>query len=191
LAASLFSYNQADEGEQSAMIKVGAVAVVAIGLLIGQGSSQQDERAAERSDCIRRCVTQNYDPEIRRQEIVSLEREAGRAIQLRNSAYFHRVYNDDFAGTLSHGQQVNKAQWITLIQSDTVKYDFFQASDIKVQVYQDMAVATCLWSSRFTMKGQQFGHQMRAIHVYLNGASGWHVVSGQISNLPPDVGQLL
>lgn len=170
------------------MIKFAAVAVVAIGLLIGQGMSQQDERTAERTDCIRRCITQTYDPELRRQEIVSLEREAGRAIQLRNGAYFRRVYSDDFAGTLSHGQQVDKAQWIALIQSDAVKYDLFHASDIKVQVYQDMAVATCLWSSRFSVKGQQTGHQMRSIHVYLNGASGWHVVSGQITGLPPDVG---
>ena len=170
------------------MIKFSGIAVVGIALLIGQGSSQQDERAAERSDCIKRCVTQPQDPELHRQEIVSLEREAGRAIQLRNGAYFRRVYNDDFVGTLSHGQQVNKAQWLTLIQSDNVKYDAFQASDIKVQIYQDMAIATCLWSSRFNTKGQQLGHQMRSIHVYLNGASGWHVVSGQITGLPPDVG---
>ena len=173
------------------MIKFAAISVVAIGLLIGQGGSQQEERVSERTDCIRRCVTQNFDPELRRQEIVSLEREAGRAIEVRNGTYFHRVYSEDFAGTLSHGQQVNKTQWIALVQSDTVKYDAFHASDIKVQIYQDMAVATCLWSSRFTVKGQQSGHQMRAIHVYLNGASGWHVVSGQITNLPPDVGQPL
>jgi Domain of unknown function (DUF4440) len=172
------------------MIKFAAIAVVGVALLMGQGSPQ-DERAAERSDCIRRCVTQTYDPELRRQEIVSLEREAGRAIQLRNGAYFRRVYSDDFAGTLSHGQQVNKAQWLTVIQSDTVKYDVFQASDIKVQIYQDMAVATCLWSSRFSTRGQQLGHQMRSIHVYLNGSSGWHVVSGQITSLPPDVGEPL
>jgi len=170
------------------MIKFAAIALVGVALLMGQGSPQQDERAAERSDCIRRCVTQTYDPELRRQEIVSLEREAGRAIQLRNGAYFRRVYSEDFAGTLSHGQQVNKAQWLTLIQSETVKYDVFQASDIKVQIYQDMAVATCLWSSRFSTKSQQLGHQMRSIHVYLNGSSGWHVVSGQITSLPPDVG---
>lgn len=173
------------------MVKFAAIAVVGIALLIGQGSSQQNEREADRNDCIKRCLTQPYDPELRRQEIVSLEREAGRAIQLKNDGYFRRVYSDDFAGTLSHGQQVTKAQWITLIQSDAVKYDIFQASDIKVQIYQEMAVATCLWSSRFTVKGQQLGHQMRSIHVYLNGASGWHVVSGQISNLPPDVGQPL
>jgi len=171
------------------MIKFAGIATVAIGLLLAQGSPQQDERAAERNDCIRRCVTQPLDPELRRQEIVSLEKEAGRAIELKNGTYFHRVYSEDFAGTLSHGQQVNKAQWIALIQSDAVKYESFNSSDIKVQIYQDMAIATCLWSSRFSSKGQRLSHQMRAIHVYLNGASGWHVVSGQITNLPPDVGQ--
>ena len=170
------------------MIKFAAIVVVGVALLIGQGLSQQDERATERGDCIKRCITQPYDPEMHRQEIVSLEREAGHAIQLRNGAYFRRVYNDDFVGTLSHGQQVNKTEWLALIQSDAVKYDVFQASDIKVQIYQDMAVATSLWSSRFNTKGQQLGHQMRSIHVYLNGASGWHVVSGQITGLPPDVG---
>ncbi len=173
------------------MIKFAGIAAVAVGLLLAQGSPQQDERMVERNDCIRRCVTQPLDPELRRQEIVSLEKEAGRAIELKNGTYFRRVYSEDFAGTLSHGQQVNKAQWIALIQSDAVKYESFNTSDIKVQVYQDMAIATCLWSSRFSSKGQRLGHQMRAIHVYLNGASGWHVVSGQISNLPPDVGQPL
>src|SRR5436309_2188285 len=125
------------------MIKFAAIAVVGIALLIGQGLSQQDERAAERNECIKRCITQPYDPELRRQEIVSLEREAGHAIQLRNGAYFRRVYSDDFAGTLSHGEPVNKVQWIALVQSDAVKYESFHASDIKVQIYQDMAIATC------------------------------------------------
>jgi Domain of unknown function (DUF4440) len=174
------------------MIKFAGIATVAITLVLAEGPPQQDERAAgERNDCIRRCLTQPLDPELRRQEIVSLEREAGHAIELRNGGYFRRVYSDDFAGTLSHGQQVNKAQWIALVQSDAVKYESFNASDIKIQIYQEMAIATCLWSSRFSSKGQRLSHQLRAMHVYLNGAGGWHVVSGQVTNLPPDVGQPL
>lgn len=174
------------------MIRSAGIATVAIMLLLAEGTPQQDERAAaERSDCLRRCLTQPLDPELRRQEIVSLEKEAGHAIALRNGSYFRRVYSDDFAGTLSHGQQVTKAQWIALVQADNVTYESFNASDIKVQIFQDMAIATCLWSSRFSIKGQRLSHQMRAIHVYLNGAGGWHVLSGQITNLPPDVGQLL
>ncbi|HEY6946969.1 MAG TPA: nuclear transport factor 2 family protein [Candidatus Acidoferrum sp.] len=174
------------------MIKLASVAAVAVVLLFAESSPQQNERiAAERNDCIRRCVSPPLDPELLRQEIVSLEREAGHAIELKNGSFFRRVYSEDFAGTLSHGQQVNKAQWIAVVQSDAVKYESFNASDIKVQIYQEMAIATCLWSSRFNNKGQRLSHQMRSIHVYLNGASGWHVVSGQITNLPPDVGQPL
>lgn len=174
------------------MIKFAGIAAVAVVLLFADSPPQRDDRiAAERSDCIRRCVSPPLDPELRRQEIVSLEREAGHAIALKNGSFFRRVYSEDFAGTLSRGQQVNKAQWIAIVQSDAVKYESFNASDIKVQIYQEMAIATCLWSSRFSNKGQRLSHQMRAIHVYLNGASGWHVVSGQITNLPPDVGQPL
>lgn len=174
------------------MIKFAGIAAVAIMLLLAEDPPQRDERAAaERNDCIRRCLTQPVDPELRRQEIVSLEKEAGHAIALRNGGYFRRVYSDDFAGTLSRGQQVDKEQWIALVQSDAVKYESFNAAEIRVQIYQEMAVATCLWSSRFSARGQRLSHQMRAIHVYLNGASGWHVVSGQITGLPPDVGQPL
>ena len=174
------------------MVKFAGIAAVAIMLLLAEGPPQQDERAAaERNDCLRRCLTQPLDPELRRQEIVSLEKEAGHAIGLRNGSYFRRVYSDDFAGTLSHGQPVNKAQWISLVQSDAIKYESLNASDIKIQINQEMAIATCLWSSRFSAKGKSLSHQMRAIHVYLNGAGGWHVVSGQITNLPPDVGQPL
>lgn len=174
------------------MIKFAGIAAVGIALLTVPGpQGQQEIERNERDACIRRCLTGPLDPELHRQEIVSLEKEAGHAIGLRNGTYFRRVYNEDFTGTLSHGQQVNKAQWITAIESNPVRYDSFGASDIKVQIYQDMAIATCLWSTRFTARGQILSHQMRAIHVYLNGSSGWHVVSAQITSLPPDVQQAL
>jgi hypothetical protein len=127
------------------------------------------------------------NPEMQQAEIVNLEREAVRAIQLNNATFFRRVYSDDYAGTLSHGVQVNRAQWIEAIQSPSVRYQSFNASDIKVRIFQDTAIATCLWSANFLIKDQHFSAQMRAIHVYINTPRGWHVVSGQATNLPPDV----
>ncbi len=142
--------------------------------------------------CIQRCVTtEAVDPEMERQEIVSLEREAANAIQQNNGTFFRRVYGDDFAGTLSHGQPVNKTQWVAVVESPGVKYESFHASDIKVRIFQETAIATCLWSSRSIVKGQRVSSQLRAIHVYVNGPRGWHVVSGQATNLPPDVQQPL
>lgn len=173
------------------MMKFAGIVAMTMGLVPASFAQKPDPAREARDACVLRCVTQPADPELHRQEIVSLEREAARAIQLNNGTFFRRVYSEDFTGTLSRGQQVNKAQWVAVIESSGVKYESFNTSDIKVQLYQDMAVATCLWSSRSIIKGQRVSHQMRAIHVYLNGASGWHVVSGQITSLPPEVQQPL
>src|SRR5436190_15297614 len=93
-----------------------AAAVMAIGLaLVSDGQVKQE---SWRQACVERCYTTNQvDPELQRQEIVSLERETARAIQLNNGSFFRRVYSEDFAGTLSHGQTVNKGQWIAVIES--------------------------------------------------------------------------
>lgn len=170
------------------MIKFAGILAAAIGLaLVPSGQKQQE---LEREVCVQRCFAP-VDQELHRQEIISLEREAAHAIQLNNGSYFRRIYSDDFTGTLSHGQQLNKTQWVALIESPEVRYESFNTSDIKVQLYENMAVATCLWSSRRIVNGQRISHQLRAIHIYLNGASGWHVVTAQTTSLPPDIGQPL
>ncbi len=174
------------------MIRIVGLAALAIGLALtpfGEGQGQETAREA----CIERCRTQPQaqDPELERQEIVSLEREAARAIQLNSGTFFYRIYSDDFAGTLSHGQQINKLQWIAAVESPLVKRESFNISDIKVRIFRDTAVATCLWSSRFIVNGQHFSSQIRAMRVYINTPNGWHVVSSQTTNLPPDVQQPL
>jgi len=172
------------------MTRTAWFAALAFGLVLVPSWEAQE---AWRNVCIQRCLTQPAlgDPEVQRQEIVSLEKEAARAIQLNSGTFFYRVYSDDFAGTLSHGQQINKVQWIATIESPLVKRESFNVSDIKVRIFQDTAIATCLWSSRFIVNGQHFSGQIRAIHVYINTPNGWHVISGQTTHLPPDVQQPL
>jgi ketosteroid isomerase-like protein len=136
--------------------------------------------------CVERCMTdQQQDPDVERAEIVNLEQEAAHAIRLGDATFFRRVYSDDFSGTLSHGEVVSKATFINAVQSNLLKYEAFNASDIKVHIYRDTAVATCLWSSRATFKGQALSNQMRVMHIYVNGGNGWKVVAGQASALPP------
>ncbi|MGH9741047.1 MAG: nuclear transport factor 2 family protein [Candidatus Acidiferrum sp.] len=145
------------------------------------------------SDCYRRCRVSPTmgDPDEERQEIVNLEREAAHAIQQSDGTFFRRIYSDDFTGTLSRGEPVNKTGFINAVQSGAVKYQAFNASDIKVRLFRDMAVATSLWSARGTVRGQFVNSQMRAIHVYMNGGSGWRVVAGQEIPLPPYAPQIL
>jgi ketosteroid isomerase-like protein len=129
------------------------------------------------------CIPPN--PELRRQEVVNLERETVRAILQNNGTFFRRVYSDDFAGTLSHGQMVDKNHFINEVQSGGSKYESFNASDIQVRFFQETAVATSLWTLRAIFNGQQIETQMRVMHVYINGPRGWHVVAGQNTPMPP------
>lgn len=173
------------------MHKIAGMAALAIGMVLTP--AWQGQESSYREACVQRCVSspQLGDPEVQRQEIVSLEKEAARAIQTNSGTFFYRIYSDDYTGTLSHGQQVNKVQWIETIESPLVKYESFNASDIKVHIFQETAVATCLWSARSVIRGQRVSSQIRAIHVYVDSPRGWRVVSGQSTNLPPDVQQPL
>lgn len=143
------------------------------------------------TECYRRCRMVPSDPETERQEIVLLEREAAHAIQLSDGTFFRRVYSDDFAGTLSRGESVNKTGFINAVQSTAVRYEAFNATDIQIHIFRDTAVATCLWSARGVVKGETVNSQMRVMHVYVNGGDGWKVVAGQTSPLPPYTQQAL
>jgi ketosteroid isomerase-like protein len=165
--------------------------IVAIGLWLALAAVPQGQEQW-RDACVQRCYTASgSDPELGRQEIINLEKETAHAIQLSDGTFFRRVYSDDFVATLSQGQPVNKALWLQTIQARSVQYESFSVSDIKVRFFQETAVATCLWSARFVVKGQHISSQLRVIHVYINTPNGWHAVSAQHTNLPPSVQQPL
>ncbi|MGB2670640.1 MAG: nuclear transport factor 2 family protein [Candidatus Acidiferrum sp.] len=165
------------------------VALVTMWLALFPAWSPQNE---DINDCYKRCqVRPQTDPELQRQEIVNLEKEAAHAIQQSDGTFFRRVYSEEFTGTLSRGEPVNKAGLINAVESTAIRYESFNASDIKVRIYRDSAVATCLWSSRGILKGQSVSSQMRAIHVYINVGGGWRVVAGQENPLPPYMQQVL
>jgi len=168
------------------MYKLSTVLVLSLVLYPAWGQQNPNQ-----SECIRRCLLPPEDPDMQRQEIVNLEREAAHAIQLSDGTFFRHVYSDDFSGTLSRGETVDKTGFVNAVQSTAVKYQAFNVSDLKVHIYRDTAVATCLWSSRAIVKGQAVSSQMRVMHIYVNGGNGWKVVAGQASALPPYTQQAL
>ncbi len=167
--------------------------VALLNIVIALAPTLQPQGGPAQFACIQRCMTEpeQHNPELQRQEIIILEKEAARAIQLSDGTFFRRVYSDDFAGTLTHGQPVNKATFIGAVQSSDVKYEAFNAADIKVRIFRDTAVATCLWSSRSVTRGQRINSQMRVTHVYINSPGGWRVIAGHATILPPGAQQPL
>jgi len=117
-------------------------------------------------------------------EVNNLEKETARALQWGSAAFFRRVYADDFQAILPSGQILNKEAWIASVENSDIKYSSFVASDIRVMMFEETAVVTCLWSARGTRNGRGFARQSRVTHVYLYGVGGWKAVASQETLLP-------
>ena len=124
------------------------------------------------------------DKEVKQEELFNLEKETTRALQWNTGTFFRRVYGDDFEGILPSGQILNKTAWIAAVEGSDIKYSSFVASDIRVKMFEETAVVTCLWSSRGTRNGREFARQSRVTHVYVYGQRGWQAVSSQETLLP-------
>ncbi len=124
------------------------------------------------------------EAEAERQELVNLELETARSIQIRNMAFFKRVYSDDFFATTSAGQFLNKTEYLRGVESAPAQYISFVASDIHVRFFENTAVVNCLWSMRGKLNGRDFSRQSRVTHIYVNGTRGWQAVSSQETWLP-------
>ncbi|HUN63956.1 MAG TPA: nuclear transport factor 2 family protein [Candidatus Sulfotelmatobacter sp.] len=124
------------------------------------------------------------EADAKQEELINLERDTVRAMQFNNGTLFRRVYGDDFVGVLPSGQVKDKAGWIASVENPGVKYASFIASDIRVRLFQDTAVVTCLWSSRGTRGDQSFYRQYRVTHIYVYSQHGWQVVASQETLLP-------
>jgi len=124
------------------------------------------------------------EKDIKQEELVNLEKETARALQGSNGALFRRIYGEDFVAILPSGQVLDKAAWIATIQDSGTKYRSFDATDIRVRLFEETAVVTCLWSSRGTNNGHAFFRQLRVTHVYIYGQRGWQAIASQETLLP-------
>jgi hypothetical protein len=124
------------------------------------------------------------EKEVQEEELTNLEQETARALQWNTGTFFRRVYSDDFEGILPSGQVLNKAAWIAALENSNVKYSSFVASDIRVKMFEETAVVTCLWSARGQRNGRTFAKQSRITHVYVYGQRGWQAVASQETLLP-------
>jgi hypothetical protein len=124
------------------------------------------------------------EKEVKQDELVILEKETARALQWNSGTLFRRVYGEDFVAILPSGQMLDKAAWIATIENPSTKYSSFVASDIRVRMFEETAVVTCLWSSHGTNNGHTFSRQLRVTHVYIYGQRGWQAIASQETLLP-------
>jgi hypothetical protein len=118
------------------------------------------------------------------EELLNLERETARALQLSNGAFFRRVLSDEFVGTDLYGRVMDKAALLASVETPDVKYSSVIASDIKVRIIENTAVVTCLWTVRGTAGDRSFSRQSRITHIFISALGGWKVIASQETRLP-------
>ena len=153
------------------------VAVILAGTLAPCSRAQAPNNAAELRELAK-------EKEVKQDELVNLEKDTARSLQLNSAMLFRRVYGEDFVGILPTGQVLDKAGWIASVENSGTQYSSFIASDVRVRMFEETAVVTCLWSSHGTKNGRAFSRQSRVTHVYIWGQRGWQAIAGQETLLP-------
>jgi len=159
------------------MKRLSTLVLAVLAIFIAPCSHAQNLSAAERRELAK-------EKEAQQEELVNLEKETARALRSNNGAFFRRVYGDDFVGTRPSGQVLDREGWIAAIENSTAKYSSFVVTDIRVRLFEQTAVVTCLWSSRGSEGGHNFSRQWRVIHVYVLGQRGWQPIASQETLLP-------
>jgi len=159
-------------------MKIGAAILLGSIALLQAPSGRAQQLSAQEARELARQMDERHD------ELVTIEKDMARAIQWNNGTIFRRIYGDDFEGILPSGQVLNKTSWIAAIENSGIKYSSFVATDIKVRMFQDTAVVTCLWSSRGMQGSRPISRQYRVTHVYVYGQRGWKAVTSQETLLP-------
>jgi hypothetical protein len=159
------------------MRKLSTLILVILATTLAPCSRAQSPNAAELRELAK-------EKEVKQDELVNLEKDTARALQSNSAMLFRRIYGEDFVGILPTGQVLDKAGWIATVENSGTRYSSFVASDIRVRMFEETAVVTCLWSSHGTRNGHTFSQQSRVTHVYIWGQRGWQAIAGQETLLP-------
>ncbi|MGB8540525.1 MAG: nuclear transport factor 2 family protein [Candidatus Acidiferrales bacterium] len=153
------------------------ILVILASILVPCSRAQSPQNAAELRELAK-------EKEVKQDELVNIEKDTVRALETNSAMLFRRVYGEDFVGILPTGQVLDKAAWIVAVQNSNARYSSFVASDIRVRMFEETAVVTCLWSAHGTRNGHSFSQQSRVTHVYVWSQRGWQAIASQETLLP-------
>ena len=112
------------------------------------------------------------------EQIMTLEQEWGKADVAQNPAWFERHLADSYVGVDAvTGQEVTKAAYLANVRAKNSKCESATGSDMKVQVFGDVAVATGVNTAvKFIHKGQDRSGKYRWIDTWVRRGGVWQCV---------------
>jgi hypothetical protein len=113
------------------------------------------------------------------QQIMALEQEWGKADVAQDPAWFERHLADSYVGVDPlTGQEGTKATYLADVRAKNSKYESSTGSDMKVQVFGDVAVVTLVGTNvKATYKEQDRSGKFRWIDTWVRRGGAWRCVA--------------
>jgi Domain of unknown function (DUF4440) len=147
-----------------------ALVIAASPLLLGQATGKKESGKEERI----------------KEELMQLERDIGKANVNRDHAFFERVEADEFIFTDSGGGMTTKKEDVESVKAPAnpdSRLLSYEVDEMKVMLYDKMAVVTGRSTLKGINKGQEWTGQSRFTDVFVWRDKRWQIVAGHSSRL--------
>lgn len=114
-------------------------------------------------------------------DVAALDTEYQLAVQNNDAETMARILADDFILTLGNGKVYTKEELLDTARNEDAIYEYQEASQQVVRVWDDTAVITALLRSKGTEGGKPFEHKLWFSDTYIRTPTGWRYAFGQAS----------
>ena len=118
------------------------------------------------------------------EELLAFEEEFSRAVAANDVAAIGRFVADDWVIVDADGSVIDRARFISVIESGALTHESMQSTDVEVRVHGNTAVVTGITTSKGQFMGQRFTTHERATDVLVRLNGRWLCVFSQLTRLP-------
>ena len=120
-------------------------------------------------------VAQNSSNEMEK-EIIKVEEEFGQAMIKNDAEKIASFLADDWIIIDPAGGIIDKARFLSVMQSGALIHEAMDSQDVRVRVYGTTAIVTALTSSKAKYMDREFSTRERATDVFVKRDEKWRCV---------------
>ena len=112
-------------------------------------------------------------------EVIALEQQFNEALLKADWTFIERIYANDIIFTNADGKVTGKSDAIASIKSGEIKFEFAEASDLKVRDLGNVEIVTGKLVERGHYQAEDLGGTYRFTDVWAKRNAQWQLVVGQ------------
>ena len=117
------------------------------------------------------------------EELLAFETEFSQAVAANDVTAIARFVADDWVIVDADGSVIDRARFISVIESGDLTHESMESTDVEVRVHGDTAVVTGLTTSKGQFMGEPFTTHERATDVLARLNGRWLCVFSQLTRV--------